>query len=341
VTQTKAKVSFKRVLAALLLLAAVAVGGFLGMVQQFASQTLRLPEGGTTVVIEPGDHFADVLRRLRAAGIDQGEDLEWRVLATGMRVASKLQAGEYLFTRPLTPRGLLLKLARGDVVRYKFTLVEGWNFREVRAALLAEPSLAHDSATLSDVDIMTRLGRGDTPAEGRFLPETYFFTRGSSDMAVLDRAAKAMDLALAEAWRTRDPELSLTTPAQLLTLASIVEKETALPGERPQIAAVFLNRLRIGTRLQTDPTVIYGLGNAYDGNIRKVDLETDTPYNTYTRAGLPPTPIAMPGIAAIAAAAHPGKGAALYFVASGNGAHVFAATLEEHNANVRKFQLKR
>jgi UPF0755 protein len=332
---------FKRWIAVLLVLAAVAIGGFLGLVQQFASQPLRLPEDGATVVIAPGDHFADVLAKLRVSGVRQGHDLEWRVLATTMRVASKLQAGEYLFSRPLTPRGLLSKLARGDVVHYKFTLVEGWSFREMRAAMLAEPNLAHDSAKLSDDEIMAKLGRSNMPAEGRFLPETYFFHRGGSDIEVLDRAAKAMDVVLGDSWKARDADLPLVTPGELLTLASIVEKETGQASERPRIAGVFIRRLRIGMRLQTDPTIIYGMGSAYNGNIRKSDLETDTPYNTYTRAGLPPTPIAMPGKAAIEAAAHPTKGDDLYFVASGKGEHVFSATLEEHNANVRKYQLKR
>jgi UPF0755 protein len=325
----------------LLLLAAVAVGGLLGLVQQFANQPLRLPADGATVVIEPGDHFATVLAKLRGAGIGQGADLEWKVLATAMRVAPRLQAGEYRLSEPLTPRDLLLKLARGDVVRYKFTLVEGWSFREMRAALLAEPNLRHDCAALSESEIMARLGREGVAAEGRFLPETYFYTRGSSDLALLDRAAKAMDKLLSDTWRGRDADLPLATSDELLTLASIVEKETGQASERPQIAGVFVRRLKIGMRLQTDPTVIYGMGSAYAGNIRKTDLETDTPYNTYTRSGLPPTPIAMPGVAAIAAAAHPARGDALYFVASGNGAHVFAASLDEHNANVRKYQLKR
>jgi UPF0755 protein len=331
----------KRGVAVLLVLAAIAIGGFLGLVQQFASQPLRLPADGATVVIAPGDHFSTVLAKLRAAGVGQGNDLEWKVLATTMRVASRLQAGEYLLSRPLTPRDLLLKFARGDVVRYKFTVVEGWSFREMRAAMLAEPNLAHDSASLSASEIMARLGRADIPAEGRFLPETYFYTRGSSDLDLLGRAAKDMDEVLGDSWKTRDADLPLTTPGELLTLASIVEKETGQASERPRIAGVFVRRLRIGMRLQTDPTVIYGLGSSYDGNIRKTDLETDTPYNTYTRAGLPPTPIAMPGKAAIEAAAHPTKSDALYCVASGRGEHVFSATLEEHNANVRKYQLKR
>ena len=331
---------FIRSLALLLLLAALAAGFAWQHLQEFAAQPLGLPSGGTTLVIEPGDHFGEVLGKLRAAGVGQGYDLEWKVLAKTMRVASRLQAGEYALSPALTPRKLLLMLARGEVVRYRFTLVEGWSFRDLHAALLAEPNLAHDSASLSEPELMTKLGREGEAAEGRFLPETYFFTRGSSDIDLLGRAAKAMDTTLAEAWATRDAGLLLSSPEELLTLASIVEKETGQASERPQIAGVFVHRLKLGMRLQTDPTVIYGLGSAYDGNIRKTDLETDTPYNTYTRAGLPPTPIAMPGKAAIEAAAHPSKSDALYFVARGNGEHVFSATLDEHNAAVRKYQLK-
>jgi UPF0755 protein len=282
-----------------------------------------------------------VLTKLRAAGLRQGHELEWRALARWMKVAPRIQAGEYLLVEPMTPRTLLQKLASGDVVRYRFTLVEGWTVRDFRAALAKAPYLRHDSADWPQAELMPRLGRGRVPAEGRFLPETYFYTRGSSDVGMLKRAADAMDRALSSAWESRDPDLPLDSPDQLLTLASIVEKETGVPGERPRIAGVFVRRLERGMRLQTDPTVIYGMGSAYDGNIRKRDLETDTPYNTYTRDGLPPTPIALPGVAALAAAAHPDKGNALYFVARGNGEHYFSATLEEHNAAVRKFQLKR
>ena len=328
-----------RILALLLVLAAVAIGVLAGLVQQFADQPLRLPADGPHLVIVPGDHFAQVIGKLRAAGVKQGYALEWKVLAMRLHVASRLQAGEYELSAPLTPRALLLKLARGEVITYRFTLVEGKNFRELRAAMLAEPNLAHDSATLSDTEIMTRLGRENILAEGRFLPETYYIARGSSDLALLGRAAKAMDSTLEKAWKTRSADLPLASPEELLTLASIVEKETGQASERAQIAGVFIRRLRIGMRLQTDPTVIYGIGSAYDGNIRKIDLETDTPYNTYTRAGLPPSPITMPGKAAIDAAAHPIEGNALYFVARGNGEHYFSATLDEHNAAIRKYQL--
>ena len=339
----KGFVKLKRWVAVLLLLAAVVVGGFMGFVQQFASQPMPLPADGTTVIIEPGDHFGMVLAKLRGAGIDQGNDLEWKVLATTMRVASRLQAGEYLLSGPITPRALLLKFARGDVVRYRFTIIEGRNFRELRAALTKDKDLRHDLPQLSDAEVMAALGRDGQSPEGRFLPETYQYRRGISDIEILRMAMQAMDTVLAKSWSARASDLPLASPEELLTLASIVEKETGNAEERPLIASVFVHRLKLGMRLQTDPTVIYGMGSAYDGNIRKQDLETDTPYNTYTRAGLPPTPITMPGTAAIEAAAHPAEGSALYFVARGDGSgrHVFAASYAEHFTNINKYQLKR
>jgi UPF0755 protein len=331
-----------KLLFALLLIAAVgALGLFWLHTQQFADRPLLLSDQERVLEIERGDGFDDVLRKLRELGVTQGNDLEWKTLATTMKVAPKLQVGEYNVTSGLTPRGLLLRFRNGEVIRRKFTIIEGWNFRDLRAALLADAQLKHEIAGLDDAEIMERLDRDGVIPEGRFLPETYLYTRDTSDLAILDRAAKAMDEALAQAWQARSPELPLQSPDELLTLASIVEKETGQARERPQIAGVFARRLRIGMRLQTDPTVIYGMGSAYDGNIRRKDLETDTPYNTYTRAGLPPTPIAMPGKDALAAAAHPADGDALYFVARGNGAHHFSATLTEHNAAVRKYQLGR
>jgi UPF0755 protein len=256
-------------------------------------------------------------------------------------VASRIQVGDYAIDEGMTPRDLLRKFGTGDVIQQRFTLIEGWSFRTVRDALAANGQLEGETTSLTDAEIMKRLGREGVHPEGRFLPETYLFARGSSDLDILRRALEAMDAALAEAWAGREPHDKITTPDEMLTLASIVEKETGIASERPRIAGLFLRRLEIGMLLQTDPTVIYGLGAGYDGNIRKRDLTTDTPYNTYTRAGLPPTPIAMPGRAALEAVAHPEKSDALYFVATGDGGHVFAGTLAEHNANVRKYQLKR
>jgi UPF0755 protein len=282
-----------------------------------------------------------VLRKLRAIGVTQGSDLEWKLLARKLGVAGKLQVGEYEVPAGISPEALLRRLGAGEVIQQKVTIVEGWNFRDLRAALAAEDRLKPSTQGLEDAAVMRKLGRGGTWPEGRFLPETYVYTRGTDDLAILDRAAKAMDAALADAWDGRREDLPLANPDELLTLASIVEKETGLASERPQIAGVFIRRLRLGMRLETDPTVIYGMGAAYAGNIRKKDLQADNPYNTYQRHGLPPTPIAMPGKAALLAVAHPAAGDSLFFVARGNGAHHFSATYAEHAAAVRRYQLRR
>jgi len=327
---------------AVLFVAAVAFGGLLWQrTQEFANRPLLLDASERVLIVERGDGFDNVLGKLRGLGVDQGSDLEWKALATTMKVAQRLQVGDYGVSSGMTPRNLLERLRNGEVIQRKFTIIEGWNFRDLRKALAADALLKHEIDTLGDAEVMAKLGRGDRFPEGRFLPETYVYTRGTSDLALLDRAAKAMDVALDEAWNARHKDVPLATPDELLTLASIVEKETGVARERPQIAGVFARRMKIGMRLQTDPTVIYGMGSRYDGNIRKSDLTTDTPYNTYTRAGLPPTPIAMPGKQALLAAAQPADGTALYFVARGNGAHYFSSTLAEHNAAVRKYQLGR
>ena len=298
-----------------------------------------LPPIAAHVEIHPGDSFRNVLATLRHAGIRAGDDLQWRALAVQLGVRSKLQVGEYQIAAGTTPEQLLRQFAAGRVVQYRFTIVEGWNIHELRAALVLAPALQHDIADLDDAALMAKIGRPGVHPEGRFLPETYDYTRGSHDLDVLKRAAKAMDKALATAWTSRDPSLPLKDAEQALILASIVEKETARPDERPRIAGVFVRRLKLGMLLQTDPTVIYGLGSSYDGKIHKRDLLADTPYNTYTRAGLPPTPIAMPGRAALQAATHPQTGDALYFVARGDGSHEFTSNLADHSRAVAKYQL--
>jgi UPF0755 protein len=217
------------------------------------------------------------------------------------------------------------------------TLVEGWSFRQVREALRKADQLKPLTQDLTAQDIMQQLGR-QTAAEGRFFPDTYTYSKGSTDLHVLQRAARAMDKKLATAWAQLPAQSPLQTPEQALILASIIEKETGRGSDRPLISAVFSNRLRIGMRLQTDPSVIYGLGDKFNGNLRKVDLQTDTPWNTYTRAGLPPTPIAMPGKAALLAAVQPATSKALYFVAKGDGTSVFSSTLDDHNRAVNKYQ---
>jgi UPF0755 protein len=227
----------------------------------------------------------------------------------------------------------------GKVVQRRFTIVEGWNIRELRVALARATPLKQETARLDDASLMKVLGHAGQHPEGRFLPETYLYTSGDSDRDVLKRAHEAMDAALASAWEQRHKDTVLKTTEEMLTLASIVEKETGVASERPQIAGLFERRLKIGMLLQTDPTVIYGMGSNYSGNIRKRDLRTDTPYNTYTRAGLPPTPIAMPGVEALKAVANPAPGEALFFVAIGDGSgrHLFARTLAEHQANVNNY----
>jgi UPF0755 protein len=249
-----------------------------------------------------------------------------------------IKAGSYELEAGLTPHRLLSKLARGEEALRAVTLVEGWTFKQYRAALAKEQQLKPESAGLADDALMTLLGRPGQHPEGRFFPDTYTYAKGSSDVAVLRRALRAMDKRLAAAWSQRAPQAVAKTPEEALILASIVEKETGKGSDRPLVAAVFNNRLRVGMPLQTDPTVIYGMGDAFKGNLRKVDLQTDTPWNTYTRPGLPPTPIAMPGKASLLAAVQPAASKALYFVARGDGSSQFSDSLEEHNRAVNKYQ---
>jgi len=293
----------------------------------------------SSMVISRGDSFGVVLAKLRNAGIHQGHDLQWQWLARQMGTASRLKTGEYALEPTLTPMQLLHNMAQGQTIHYRITLVEGWNFSQLRAALSRAQPLEQTIDQMSDRQIMAALNQAEQHPEGRFLPETYVYQRGDSDLDILRRAHEAMQNALDEAWQDHAEGLPLASKDELLILASIIEKETGLASERAQIAGVFTRRLQRGMRLQTDPTVIYGMGSLYSGRIRRIHLTTDTPYNTYTRAGLPPTPIAMPGRAALRAAAHPAPGNALYFVAvgDGSGAHVFSATLDEHNAAVRRY----
>jgi UPF0755 protein len=331
-----------KALFALALLATVAFGGWALMrYQGFADTPIALAGSERVLAVEPGDGFRDILDKLRGLGVEEGHDLEWQALAHEMRVVSRLQVGDYTIRHGITPRELLAKLESGRVIQHRFTIVEGWNLRELRAAMAKDDVLVQTLGDTADAGLMQAIGRPDGHAEGRFLPETYHYTRGQSDRDLLARAALAMDKALADAWEMRDADTPLKSPEELLVLASIVEKETGKASERPEIAGVFVRRLQLGMLLQTDPTVIYGMGSAYDGNIRRSDLTTDTPYNTYTRAGLPPTPIAMPGRAALVAAAKPAPGEALYFVSRGDGSHVFTATLAEHNRAVACHQLRR
>ena len=308
----------------------------------FADAPLSGIEAGESVIVESGDSLPVVLRKLRETGVGNGEAIEWRALAHQLGAAGKLQVGEYAMEPGMSPRELLVAMREGKVIQRRFTIVEGWNVREMRAALAKATPLKQETTQLDDAALMKTLGHPGQHPEGRFLPETYLYTGGDSDLDVLKRANAAMDQALAAAWAQRRPDTVLKSADEMLTLASIVEKETGIASERPQIAGLFVQRLKIGMRLQTDPTVIYGIGPSYDGNIRKRDLLADTPYNTYTRAGLPPTPIAMPGVDALDAVAKPAASEFLYFVAVGDGSgrHLFARTLAEHEANVRTYLQK-
>jgi UPF0755 protein len=324
-----------------LLLAALAAAG--GWAWQrylsFADAPLQGLQPDQSLLVERGDSLPAVVRKLRASGVAVGEEIEWRVLAKQLGAAGRLQVGEYSLAPGTSPRALLTAMRDGKVVSHRFVIVDGWNVRDLRAALARADKLKQQASQLDDAALMKALGKGGQHPEGRFLPETYFYTGGDSDLDVLKRASSAMDKALAASWSGRDKDSVLKTPYELLIMASIVEKETGVPAERAQIAGLFERRLKLGMRLETDPTVIYGIGPAYDGNIRKRDLQTDTPYNTYTRAGLPPTPIAMPGLAALKAAANPAPGDALFFVAAGDGSgrSLFAATYAQHQANVRVY----
>jgi UPF0755 protein len=308
---------------------------------RFADAPLTPLAETTTIDVPLGTALPGVVHLIDGANVRAGEPLYWRFLARQMNVAGKLKAGEYALDPGITPRMLLQKMAAGDVIQHHFTIVEGWTFAQVRAALAADAGIKPMLASIDDATLMRDLGKPDVPPEGWFMPETYSYVKGMSDMDLLKHAYAAMQKQLDERWAARAPNPSLTSPYQALILASIVEKETAKPDERPQIAAVFLHRLQLGMKLQTDPTVIYGLGAAYDGKIHRRDLDTDTPFNTYTRAGLPPTPIAMPGTAALNAVLHPADTDALYFVARGDGSHEFSSSLDAHNRAVAKFQLQR
>jgi UPF0755 protein len=314
-------------------LLAVSAGG----VVLWLNQSLSLNADTVDLAVEPGTSVRSVAQATSDAGVQVNPALlYWWFRLSGQ--ARQIKAGSYELERGITPLGLLRKLVRGEEALRAVTLVEGWTFAQVRLALAKAEQLSPDSKTMPDYLVMKVLGKPDLAPEGRFFPDTYTYAKGSSDLAVLRRALRAMDKALAAAWQQRAPDSPLKTPDQALILASIVEKETARASDRPMIAGVFANRLRIGMMLQTDPTVIYGLGDAFDGNLSRRDLQTDSPWNTYTRAGLPPTAIAMPGKPALLAAVHPALTKALYFVARGDGTSQFSASLEEHNQAVNKYQ---
>lgn len=325
---------FTTVLLATLVLASAAAG----WAWWWIGQPLALRSAPLDLSIEPGTLPRGVAQAVADAGVDVAPELLfWWFRLSGQ--ARQIKAGSYELEAGITPRRLLDKLARGEESLRAVTLVEGWTFRQVRAALAKEEALKPETRGLDDAAVMALLGRPGQHPEGRFFPDTYTYAKGSSDAAVLRRALRAMDRRLAQAWEQRTPRTAVKSPEEALILASIVEKETGRGSDRPLVSAVFNNRLRIGMPLQTDPTVIYGLGERFDGNLRKADLLADTPWNTYTRNGLPPTPIAMPGRAALLAAVQPAEnGKVLYFVARGDGSSQFSDTLDAHNRAVNQYQ---
>jgi UPF0755 protein len=295
-----------------------------------------------TVELESGQRLNSLSRQLDNRGLFDNPRQRLYLLAYARLhgEAALLKAGEYAVEPGLTPLGLLATLTSGKVLLHELRIIEGWRFAQAWKLIQADPNVNHTLGEANAEAVMQALGKAGMSPEGRFFPDTYRFPRHTSDLTLLRNAYAAMDKVLSAEWAGRAPELSYTSPEQALTMASLVEKETGAAAERPLIAGVFLRRLHGGMRLQTDPAVIYGLGDAYDGNIHVEDLRTDTPYNTYTRDGLPPTPICLPGRDAIHAALHPDQGRALYFVSKGDGSHQFSDTLEEHNAAVMRYQIK-
>lgn len=326
-----------RLIRNLLLWFVLSAAGFAAAVYYYAYSELSLQQSPVTFELRTGSGLRAAAVQLSAAGII-GRPEPFELLGRLLGESGKLKAGNYEFTGPLTPLGLLQRMTRGDVTLNAITFVEGWTFAQIRKALQDNPKIRVELAALSDADIAQQLGIGAPSAEGWFFPDTYHFSEGSTDTSILRRAHQLMRQHLEQEWARRAPNLPLQNPVEALVLASIVEKETGRAEDRGLVAAVFINRLKIGMRLQTDPTVIYGMGDAFDGNIRKRDLLADTPYNTYTRNGLPPTPIAMPGLDALRATLNPASSDALYFVARGDGSSKFSRTLAEHERAVSQYQ---
>lgn len=319
-------------IAVVLAVVALVASGF-----AWVQSPLKLEATVVDIHIDAGSSAREVAHQVAGSGVDVSEDL----LYTWFRLSGKsrqIRAGSYELTTGITPRTLLEKFVRGDQALRSVTILEGWTFRQARQALAKADALKQDSRGLSDDAIMAALGRVGQHPEGRFFPDTYTYAKGSSDMDVLGQALKAMDKQLEAAWSLRRANQHLQTPEQALILASIIEKETGKTADQALISSVFHNRMQIGMRLQTDPTVIYGLGERFDGNLRRSDLLADTPYNTYTRNGLPPTPISLPGKSALIAAIQPVSSKALYFVARGDGSSYFSESLDEHNRAVDKYQ---
>ncbi|MDR5854517.1 endolytic transglycosylase MltG [Caballeronia sp. LZ062] len=321
------------------LLAAILAAAVAGGVYYWANRPMPLSPAELDVTIKPHSSLRSVSAQLNRGGVPVEPEL-FVLMTRVLGLSAQLKSGNYAFKSGITPYEVLQKIARGDVNEYVATVIEGWTLQKMRSELDGNPALTHDTAGMSDIDLLKAIGatEADKPsAEGLFFPDTYLFDKGTSDLAVYKRAYRTMQKRLAEAWATRAPNLPYKTPYEALIMASIVEKETGRASDRPLVAAVFANRLRIGMPLQTDPSVIYGLGATYEGHLKKKDLQTDTPYNTYTRMGLPPTPIALPGVAALSATLNPAPSSALYFVARGDGSSIFSDNLGDHNKAVDKY----
>lgn len=306
----------------------------------YAVSPLKLQPNSQEIVIQPKSGLRSIANQLVAQGVLR-EPWRFLLLAKLLNKEQYLQAGNYTLNKNISPYQLLLSLNHGKTTQGSVTFIEGRTFAQMREKLARNDAVKQSIANLSDAEILKLLGSNRTVAEGLFFPDTFYFDRNTADIALLKISYDAMQEKLEKAWQARAKDLPYKDSYQALTMASIIEKETGKASERPMIAGVFVNRLRLGMRLQTDPTVIYGMGAQFNGNIRKKDLMADTPYNTYTRNGLPPTPIAMPGMAAIDAALHPAKTKALYFVGKGDGSHIFSNSLDEHNRAVVRYQLKK
>ena len=304
----------------------------------FQHNAINLPEEATVFQIKPGSNIKIIAQEMSLQKIIDDPWL-FILLAKLKGVETRVRAGEYLLASGQTPDDLLDTFTSGNSIQYSLTVIEGWSFRQMLDAIAQDPVIEHRLTGKADPEIMALIGYPDQHPEGMFFPDTYRFPRGTTDLDFLRRAYEVMQQHLEREWSQRDDDLPLESSYEALILASIIEKETGVAFERPLIAAVFTERLRRNMRLQTDPTIIYGLGENFDGDIRFRDLKKDTPYNTYLRAGLTPTPIALPGLDAIRAALHPAQTKALYFVSKGDGTHHFSETLEEHNAAVQRYQL--
>jgi UPF0755 protein len=310
-----------------------------GLFTYYARTPIPLERTPFEFSLKQGSSLKSAAHQIQQAG---GLNNEWLfvLLARTLGKAKQIKPGNYQLEHETTPLHLLNMISKGQVEQSSITIIEGSTFKELRASLNADSTVRHDSESLSDAEILKRIGATESAPEGLFFPDTYNYARGSSDLMVLKRAYQLMQRNLQENWKKRDENLPFSSPYEALILASIVEKETGQPGDRTMIASVFINRLHKNMRLQTDPTVIYGMGDKFDGNLRKKDLSHDTPYNTYTRDGLTPTPIALPGLASLQAVLHPAPSHALYFVARGDGTSQFSNSLVEHNNAVNRYQLK-